>query len=312
MKRLRKKLHSERGASILLALLMLLVCMMVGASVLAAAASNAGKARSNRTEQQRYLNLTSAIQLVADEIAKATYKGTYTVWEWDEVETVKETDSSVTPPLETTVSVTRRSYFYCMQTEGEYSCGDLDEQLPFQPRLEELFGSRFTAKGTGFEPLPVPTTPPPAGQYDLLVTPEGLPDDAPEGYKVPKEVTVRVKLDGNTHHILLTAWEGDSVPLLDPADPARPDLSKAVQAELVAKEGTIPVLDYNPGSREAGTLKDDGPGGKTFPDPKPPEASGNRTTTYEIENAEKKPYPDSTGKPLQWELSWIRKGAVSS
>lgn len=310
MERLGKKLRSERGASILLALLMFLVCAMVGATVLAAAVSNAGKARSNRTEQQKFLNLTSAVQLVADEIAnKATYTGKYTVWEWEEVETVKETDTSVTPHLETTVSVTKESYFYCMQTEGEYSCGDLDAQLPFQPRLEELFGDRFAARGAGFERLSVPT-PAPAGQYDLRVTLEGLPDDAPEGYKVPGEVTIRVKLDGDTHHILLTAWEGKDIPA-DPADPmgTAPDLSKAVQAELVAREGT--VLDYNPGSRKAGTLKDDGPGGKTFPDPKPDAATGNKKTTYEIVNTEMKSYPDSTGKPLRWELSWIRKGGAA-
>ena len=47
MNTLRKKLHSQRGASILLALLFLLVCMMAAASVLMAAVSNAGKSRSN-------------------------------------------------------------------------------------------------------------------------------------------------------------------------------------------------------------------------------------------------------------------------
>ena len=46
MKTLNRKLHSQRGASILLALLFLLACMMVAASVLMAAASNAGKIRS--------------------------------------------------------------------------------------------------------------------------------------------------------------------------------------------------------------------------------------------------------------------------
>lgn len=53
MKTLNRKLHSQRGASILLALLFLLACMMVAASVLMAAASNAGKIRSNYEEQQR-------------------------------------------------------------------------------------------------------------------------------------------------------------------------------------------------------------------------------------------------------------------
>lgn len=319
MERLGKKLRSERGASILLALLLFLVCMMVGASVLAAAASNAGKARSNRTEQQKYLNLTSAIQLVADEIAKARYTGKYTVWEWEEKKTAttRTTDNSTDPPRESTsVTVTKESYFYCMQTEGEYSCGDLDAQLPFLPKLEEIFGKQFKgADGItdkdGFESLPVPT---PAGQYDLLVTLEGFTDDAPEGYKVPEEVIVRVKLDGNTHHILLTAWEGKDIPA-DPSDPTgtTPDLSKAVQAELVAREGT--VLDYNPGSREAGTLKDDGAGGKTFPDAKPTETSGDTTTTYAIVNKVTKPYPDPAvsppQEPMQWELSWVRKGGAA-
>ena len=52
MKTLREKLHSQSGASILLALLFLLVCMMAAASVLTAAVSNAGKIRSNYEEQQ--------------------------------------------------------------------------------------------------------------------------------------------------------------------------------------------------------------------------------------------------------------------
>lgn len=324
MERLGKKLRSERGASLLLALLMLLVCMMVGSSVLAAAASNAGKARSNRTEQQRYLNLTSAIQLVADEIARAEYTGytgKYTVWEWEEKKTAttKTTDNSVSPPVDsTTTTVTKESYFYCMQTEGEYRCGDLDAQLPFLPKLEQIFGKQFKgADGTtdkdGYESLPVPT-PAPAGQYDLLVTLKGFTDDAPEGYKVPKEVTVRVELNEKTHHILLTAWEGKDIPS-DPFDPTgtAPDLSKAVQAELVAREGT--VLDYNPGLRKAGTLKDDGSGGKTFPDPKPTETSGNTTTTYAIVNTEMKSYPDPAAsppqEPMKWELSWVRKGGAA-
>lgn len=328
MKRLRKKLRSERGASILLALLLFLVCMMVGSSVLAAAASNAGKARSNRTEQQKFLNLTSAIQLVADEIAteytpdeiaKAEYTGKYTVWEWEEEKTVttRTTDNSVNPPVDsTTTTVTKESYFYCMQTEGEYSCGDLTAQLPFREKLDQIFGKQFkVADGSADKPGYKSLAATGVGQYDLLVTLENFPGDAPEGYKVPEEVIVRVKLDGNTHHILLTAWEGKDIPA-DPSDPTgtTPDLSKAVQAELVAREGT--VLDYNPGSRKVGTLKVDGSGVKTFPDPKPEEKSGDTTTTYAIVNKVTKPYPDPAvsppaWEPMQWELSWVRKGGAA-
>lgn len=74
---LRKKWSSSRGASILMALLFLLVCMMVGASVLMAAASNAGKVKSNRDEQQRYLTLSSALTLLCDELEQVKYVGKY-------------------------------------------------------------------------------------------------------------------------------------------------------------------------------------------------------------------------------------------
>lgn len=78
MESLRKKLNSSQGASILLAMLFLLVCMMVGASVLMAAASNAGKIRSSREEQQNYLTLSSALTLVCDELTRVEYHGRYT------------------------------------------------------------------------------------------------------------------------------------------------------------------------------------------------------------------------------------------
>lgn len=78
MKTVIKKLGSERGASILLALLFFLVCSMVAASILMAAVSNAGKIRSSREEQQAYLTLTSAMQFVCDDLLGATYYGRYT------------------------------------------------------------------------------------------------------------------------------------------------------------------------------------------------------------------------------------------
>lgn len=77
MRQLREKLKSQSGASILMALLFLLVCMMVSASLLAAAVSNAGKYRSNRIEQQNYLMISSAMQLVCDAVTDADYHGLY-------------------------------------------------------------------------------------------------------------------------------------------------------------------------------------------------------------------------------------------
>lgn len=68
MKDIKKKLNDRQGASILIALLFMLVCIMAGASVLFASASNAGKARSNKEEQQKYLSVSSALKLICDEL----------------------------------------------------------------------------------------------------------------------------------------------------------------------------------------------------------------------------------------------------
>lgn len=310
MERLSRKLRSERGASILLALLMFLVCAMVGATVLAAVASNAGKARSNRTEQQKFLNLSSAIQLVADEIQRADYTGKYLVHEWD----VTTTTTTTVPDGPTTTTSKTERYFCCEQVEGEYSCGDLTDQLPFREKLDQIFGTQF--KGGGYQALAVTGT----DQYDLLVELVGdFPSDsAPKGYEVPKKVTVRVKLDENTHHILLTAWEGAGEFPKDPTDPTKPDLSETMQAELVAKitetvkqpDGTevkklvpgVLTVGYDPEGRQAGSL------------PMPPAGTttttvGDVTTTVTVTSSTRN--QTAAGAPMKWELHWIRKGAVS-
>lgn len=90
--RFRRKVRSQRGASLLLALLFLLICAMVGASILMAAASNAGKHRSNLTEHQTYLALSSAVSLLCDELNAAQYQGQYKYWE----ETVGEGEEATT------------------------------------------------------------------------------------------------------------------------------------------------------------------------------------------------------------------------
>lgn len=63
-----RKLNSRRGASILIALLLFLVCAFVGGAVLAAAYQNASRAPAARQEEQDYLAVSSAVQLLKDEI----------------------------------------------------------------------------------------------------------------------------------------------------------------------------------------------------------------------------------------------------
>ena len=66
MKEIRKKLRSERGASITYALLLFLVCAVVGAVVLVAATSASGRLSGLAGTDQRYYSVTSAAELMRD------------------------------------------------------------------------------------------------------------------------------------------------------------------------------------------------------------------------------------------------------
>lgn len=81
MRAISRKLRGQRGASMLLALLFLLICSMVAASILMAAAANAGKQRSNLEEHQTYLALSSAVSTLCDELNRSEYAGQYCSWQ---------------------------------------------------------------------------------------------------------------------------------------------------------------------------------------------------------------------------------------
>ena len=66
MKKLRTKLRSERGASISYALLLFLVCAVVGSVVLVAATSASGRLSGLAKADQRYYSVTSAAELIRD------------------------------------------------------------------------------------------------------------------------------------------------------------------------------------------------------------------------------------------------------
>jgi hypothetical protein len=71
MTTLTHKLRHNRGASITLALLFLLMCSLVAGSVLAAASAAATRAAARGDEQQAYLAVSSAAEFVFDDLAKA-------------------------------------------------------------------------------------------------------------------------------------------------------------------------------------------------------------------------------------------------
>lgn len=71
MNKLKNKLKSNKGSSILLALGLMMICTMISSAVIVAAAG--GSSRSiNRVERQRaYLAISSAAQLIMDEMQEA-------------------------------------------------------------------------------------------------------------------------------------------------------------------------------------------------------------------------------------------------
>ena len=61
-----QKLKSKRGASLILAMVFMLMCLFVGGSVLAAATANGGRVADLTSNQQTYLSQRSAALLMAD------------------------------------------------------------------------------------------------------------------------------------------------------------------------------------------------------------------------------------------------------
>ncbi len=74
----KNKLHSRRGASLLIALLFFLTAMTVGAVVLTAAATNAGRIARSRQDQQNYLAVSSAAELIEEDLEGSKFKAEYT------------------------------------------------------------------------------------------------------------------------------------------------------------------------------------------------------------------------------------------
>lgn len=128
MNRMKQKLKSEYGASILLALLFFLICTLVTAVLLMAAASNAGKVRSNREIHQKYLAVSSALELVCEDLLSKEYYGQYTFRE--EMETITHDDGTTS---------TNYKYYYD-QIEGKYDC-ELSELL--LDELDMLFAKQM-------------------------------------------------------------------------------------------------------------------------------------------------------------------------
>ena len=68
MKTIRKKLRSDRGSSMVLALFLMLVALMVSHTILAAAATAGQNVVHQRESQQAYLTVSSAAETFRDSV----------------------------------------------------------------------------------------------------------------------------------------------------------------------------------------------------------------------------------------------------
>ncbi len=66
--KIKEKLRSSKGASLIIALVFMLFCAMIGSAVLAAATANGGRIAALKSDQQEYLDQRSAATLLADEL----------------------------------------------------------------------------------------------------------------------------------------------------------------------------------------------------------------------------------------------------
>lgn len=84
MHRIRAKLNSCSGASMMLALLLFLVCMTVAAVVITAASANSDRTAGQKDEQQAYLAAASALELLRGQAAAlGAYTGSEARVEYD-------------------------------------------------------------------------------------------------------------------------------------------------------------------------------------------------------------------------------------
>lgn len=74
MKKLKSKLASRRGATLLFAMLVFLLCVLAGTAALTAAATNSGRYTHMANDQQKYLAVSSAVELVKNELTRFDYK----------------------------------------------------------------------------------------------------------------------------------------------------------------------------------------------------------------------------------------------
>lgn len=232
MRRLKAKLKSQNGASMLLALLFFLVCALVAATVIMAAASNAGKTRSGREEQQKYFALSSALQLVCDELTSVEYQGQYDY----------KKEDIYGPATNPEFLYTLHTY---KQETGIFDCG-LEGVLPLLSDFDALFAKdmeKFKSKKVDTE----------KDRYNISWLPGSL---SSTGHTIKLAVTDDGGLDASEtlkNDVTITAKVTDSYRIRLTAEIkgtdgyTNTDYTYKLEAELTPKESSFPEPKDTPG-----------------------------------------------------------------
>lgn len=309
MKTLKKKLNSSRGATIMMSLLLMLVCMMVGASLLMASASNAGKVKSNKVEQQKYFAVSSALTSVCDTLtADARYVGRYDytrVESWEKMTTGTDSEGN---PVEADV-LKSTTHTYTQETPGLLTVDGKDSYTPGTMAsaltsllygMDDIFSEKFSdADGVAPRTWTFHVADPTAGNGAALTAEDeedgGSEEEAP--VEMPVDITAKLEADGR---IVLNAVLADASgkteysmsAVLRPAvlvtDPETGESTKQDGLSLLAPDEKLATASSAELAPPTSTTYVDG--------------SRSWTDTYE-----------KTGQstlPVVWELEYIKKGAV--
>ncbi|KAF5077308.1 hypothetical protein DSECCO2_152100 [anaerobic digester metagenome] len=138
------KLNSNKGASILLALMLFFVCFMVASVILSSATANIDKMQDRDTSQKEYLSVSSAAKLLRHIFGDAEYTG----WE-----------------TQTAYDFQDRSAYHYIDNRGRPPWVDLDisKYMDYVPRedagmkadLERMVYTAFTSHTTYVSPKSV-------------------------------------------------------------------------------------------------------------------------------------------------------------
>ena len=218
MKHLTQKLKSQRGASMLFALLVFLLCMLAGTAALTAAAANVGRYAHLEDEQRQYFSTSSALALLQAELDAAV--------------AADPADPDAPPPLTVTATYTETQNWYYDATGSATTptYGTPDCELTLSPKAEDLnyyqrlllqncvpteWRSAYTGPSGGSFPTLGPSDVPPKLEYTIKpgsdFPPTGMEDAADSLY--PVKVTLNGAPNSYTLQMDLTTGDDDAYPL---------------------------------------------------------------------------------------------------